>query len=251
MSEPSSGSRTVSLRITTESITRSAKETFQIGDTIGIYAVTRNTADEVAVPGRSDNRAHNAKWVLKEEGWEPATLFDIILWDEHMPMDFYAYYPYSSLASKPDSIPLAVETQQTAESAFLRSDVLLAKNTTGLMDGIVDLHFRHAFSLVNVYAQPMGISLNYSTMKTKLTGVNTGVVYNMQTGDLTPTTTGSIVLRPMSTQGQLQALVPAQEVPDGQSTIQIDDAEETYISHLDAYTLESGKMENMMIYVMK
>ena len=172
--EPSSSAKEVNFRIHSSLSTRAGKSDFEIGDSIGIYAVKRTTSATVAVPAIQGNQAHNAKWVKTEDGWKPATPIDKVVWSQDSsPLDFYAYWPYSREASRPDSILFAVNVMPDA-------DVLRAANIQGLTDGEVELVFQHAFSLVEV--EILGENIDFlPELAVKAINVNTKTAWNIGT----------------------------------------------------------------------
>jgi hypothetical protein len=76
-----------------------SSRTFKTGDTIGIF-VEKRTYQDVQSPVGSSNYKTNVKWVYREDGnWEPAGFDDMIYIPvDDMPIDIYAYYPYTGQA---------------------------------------------------------------------------------------------------------------------------------------------------------
>ena len=62
-------------------------------------------------PALFGNQAHNAKWVKTDEGWQPSSLWDKIVYPQDgAELDFYAYYPYSRDAIDPEAYCYGCET---------------------------------------------------------------------------------------------------------------------------------------------
>ena len=105
----------VTFRITRfdEIFSRATATNFEVGDSIGIYAVKHDVAGGNSFPALSGNQAHNAKWVKTDEGWQPASLKDKIVYPQDgAELDFYAYYPYSRDAINPEGIAMGVKPDQ-------------------------------------------------------------------------------------------------------------------------------------------
>lgn len=102
-------------------------------------------------PALSGNQAHNAKWVKTDEGWQPASLRDKIVYPQDgAELDFYAYYPYSRDAINPEGIAVGVKPDQRTIEGRNGSDWMVATNTTGVNEGEVELLFRHVMAVVEV-----------------------------------------------------------------------------------------------------
>jgi hypothetical protein len=77
-----------------------SSRTFHTGDAIGLFVEKRAYQDKQATVG-SGNYKTNVKWVYRENGsWEPASAEDrIYIPADNMPIDIYAYYPYTGQAT--------------------------------------------------------------------------------------------------------------------------------------------------------
>lgn len=146
-------SKEVAFRISRfdETFSRATTTNFEVGDSIGIYAVKHDAAGGNSFPALSGNQAHNAKWVKTDEGWQPASLKDKIVYPQDgVELDFYAYYPYSRDAINPEAIAVGVKPDQKTIEGRKGSDWMVATNTTGVNEGEVDLLFRHVMAAVEV-----------------------------------------------------------------------------------------------------
>ena len=227
---------------------RTGKERFNVGDSIGIFAVKRASADQIATPGTSGNQAHNAKWVKTEEGWRPASPIDKIVWPQDgAPIDFYAYYPYSREAVNPDAIVLSVNTSQEAASAFETSDALRAANTQGLTEGDVELWFEHLFALIDVNLKSETFAID-SLMQVSALGVCTKVQLNLGTGEQTSVETGNVTLYGASTDGKVwYGILPTQEIAAEHKFLQCEQNSEVYVYRTSGVSLTSGSRQKFEI----
>lgn len=229
-------------------MSRTGKEHFNVGDSIGIFAVKRTNPDEITVPGTSGNQAHNAKWVKTEEGWMPASPIDKVIWPQNgVPVDFYAYYPYSREAVNPEAIVLSVSSTQDVASAFEASDALRAANTEGLTDGDVELWFEHLFALVDVNLKSETFTID-SLMQVTARDVSTVVQLNLGTGVQTSVETGNVTLYGASTDGKVwYGILPQQEIAADQKLLQCEQSGEVYIYSTSGVSLTSGNRQKFEI----
>lgn len=77
----------------------SSSATFKVGDAIGLF-VEKRTNDNTQSTVGTNNYKTNLRWIYQEDGsWKPASTEDVIYSStDGMPLDIYAYYPYSSQA---------------------------------------------------------------------------------------------------------------------------------------------------------
>lgn len=197
---------------------RSVSSGFEVGDSIGIYAVKRDVSGEIGIPGKTGNQAHNAKWIKTLEGWTPASLKDKIVYPQDgAELDFYAYYPYNRNATAPDEISMAVQTEQGTEENLKKSDWMRASNTEGISEGEVELKFQHVLSCAEVQVQTGGVAPD-AGLEVHVTGVNTVCTYNLGAGTfLGESEVGTIVMQRLDAPGEsgsltFKALLPAQAI---------------------------------------
>lgn len=233
--------------------TRTGMEAFQIGDSIGVYAVPRPAGSTLpSLPERTGNLAHNAKWVKTADGWQPASSYDIILWDkEGRPMDFYAYYPFSADALDPQDLRMAVEAEQNSKASFLHSDWLRATNTEGLSKGTVCLKFDHMFAALDVCFDKGDVKVNGSKASVVLSNVVTEVSLDLGKGTMTPKKTGSVVFYPQDRESMhYQGIVPPQKIADGQSTIMLDNVSSAFIFQVPQVQLRRATIQRFSLSLM-
>ena len=234
----------VDFRVCESVPTRSGKMVFDIGDSIGIFAVKRVDVNKPALPGSQNNQAHNVKWVKTAEGWRPASAIDKVVWaQDGTPLDFYAYYPYQEEVKNPESIILAVQKNQIDEQALVLSDFLRATNTQGLTEGVVELNFSHLFALLDVQLIREGGDIAPDAALV-VTDVCTKVSVNLGTGIQTPVEMGRVQLFCANPSTHVyQGVLPAQEFVGGTATFQIDDKGVNYVYTFKDMTLQSGSSQ--------
>ncbi len=246
-SEPcpdSAGLKEVNFRIYSALSTRAGKDNFETGDSIGIYAVKRTVPGSVAIPGVSGNQAHNAKWVKTEKGWKPAGPMDKVVWaQDGEPRDFYAYWPYSGKASRPDSMVFAVNDMPEA-------DVLRAANVQGLTDGEVELAFEHALSLVEVEILGGHIDLlpelavKAINVKTK-TAWNIGTATFVHAADGAPTAGFAVA---DADKHLFRVVLPPQEIGTEVPFLQCNNGDAAYMyTPAERISLTAGSLQKMKI----
>lgn len=231
----------VDFRICESVPTRSGKMFFEVGDSIGIFAVKRIDMSEPALPGIHNNQAHNAKWIKTIDGWLPASPLDKVVWPQDgTPLDFYAYYPYQSNLVNPDSIIIAVRNNQIDEQSLIASDFLRAVNMHGLTTGEVELRFSHQFVLMNVKLSHKG--MNIAPDATLIAAdVCTKVFLNLGSGMQTPMEWGRVqFLCENPSLHVYQGILPVQEFVGGIATLQIDDQGINYVYAFEDMKLQSG-----------
>ena len=229
-------------------MSRAGKVCFNVGDSIGIFAVKRTTPNQVAIPGTSGNQAHNAKWVKTENGWRPASPIDKVVWSQDgTPIDFYAYYPYSREAINPEAIKLSVSTTQDVASPFDNSDDLLAENTQGLTDGEVELWFGHLFSLVNINLKSESFEID-SSMLVTARDVGTAILLNLGTGVQTPMGTANVTFyRASANDNVWSGILPPQRIVEEQALLQFEQSGEVYIYKTNGVNLTAGNHQKFEI----
>lgn len=127
--------------------TRATTTGFEQGDPIGLFAVAYNGAEALPLQV-GNNFLNNERFTYQSSVWTPQrTLY----WGDTN-LDFYAYYPYTSIPSVDKLVYEIAADQRIAEtgetlSAYEKSDFLYAKATNAARaDGDVSLRFNHLFS---------------------------------------------------------------------------------------------------------
>ena len=233
--------------IETNQFSRAGKDVFELGDSIGIFAVKRSNPSEQAFPNAEGNQAHNAKWIKTEKGWRPATVFDKVLWStDGSALDFYAYYPYDGSIKNPAEIASGVALSQSEIADFLASDKLRAVNKEGLTEGKVNLFFDHIFSMVQVKLVS-SVPLD-NTVELSVNGVYSNLKYNLGTGTQSLTEKFPILMHCIDLEQNLyQAIVPSQQVAKGTVFLNCDYKGNTYQYTSTGVNLEIGTCQKFQI----
>lgn len=245
--EEATRSREVTFRISEEESlgTKATATAFEIGDSIGVYAVRRTDPERVALPLKNGNQAHNAKLVKTAEGWTFATLADKIVYPhDGSKLDFYAYYPYDRNASDPEACYFKVKTNQNGENGFKASDFMVARNIAGMNEGEVSLTFSHALTMVKVKVSGgTGVVLDEG-LKVQMPGMLTAVSYHLGNDMLTNgQETGMIVLnREAGNEAEYTyaGYLPAQAIEAGVPLFRCILGEKVYIYNSEAVELTRG-----------
>ena len=239
--------REVDFAIEKNQFSRAGKDAFELGDSIGIFAVKRSNSSSQAFPGASGNQAHNAKWVKTEDGWRPATVFDKVLWaTDGSAMDFYAYYPFDRSITNPVEIKMGVALSQAEKSSFFASDKLRAVNAEGLAEGKVTLLFDHVFSMVQVKMYSDQVLDN--TIKVTVDGIYSSLTYNIGTGQQTLTDKFPVQMYCVNPEQNLyQAVIPSQNIAEGTIFLTCDYKGNTYQYVSTGVNLERGTCQKFEI----
>lgn len=227
-------------------LTRATSSVFEIGDSIGIYAVKRVDPAQIATPGISGNQAHNAKWVKTEEGWVPATLADKVVYPQDgAKLDFYAYYPYDRKANDPEKYLFAVRTNQADEKGMKASDFLVTRNTEGLNEGVVNLTFSHAMSMVKLIVRAESGKIPENALRVEMAEIKPSALYDFGSDFLTVQGETAIITLNREGQGEgdsfiYNAYVPAQAIASGTALFRMFLNEKVYVYTSEAIELTRG-----------
>lgn len=225
-------------------LARAMATNFEVGDSIGIYAVKRDIPSELGILTISGNQAHNAKWIKTTEGWSPASLKDKIVFPQDGgKLDFYAYYPYSSDAVDPEEISMGVKTDQRADEGWKSSDWMTAVNTEGINEGEVDLIFKHIMASVEVNVIGGKMIMPNEGLQVQVVGVCLKNSFHLGTGRFTVETgTGTIDMQRLEGEEGFRygALLPAQILEAGMPVMRCLLDGKIYIYRGEEVVLESG-----------
>ena len=134
-------------------------------------------------PALAGNQAHNAKWVKTDEGWQPSSLRDKIVYPQDgAELDFYAYYPYSRDAINPEVIAVGVKPDQRTIEGRNGSDWMVATNSTGVNEGEVELLFRHVMAAVEVEIRGGNVITPNERLEVQMTEICLKNSFNLGTG---------------------------------------------------------------------
>ena len=219
--------REVSFRIE-KNMTKVLDTEFAIGDSIGIFAVKRVDQNQIAVPGNTGNQAHNVKWVKTEEGWQPASLADKIVYPQDgAKLDFYAYFPYNRDAVQPNMIHLVVKSAQNNLEGLQASDIMVAYNRLGSNEGEVELVFSHVLSMVDL---KISEDINPADIQVQMADILVDAYLDLATDQLTNGSTyGAVNMLREENEAVFRAYVPAQSIMDGTALFRCMVGEKIYI----------------------
>ncbi|MBQ8502451.1 MAG: fimbrillin family protein [Bacteroides sp.] len=170
--------------------TRVTENTFDQGDKIGLYAMLNNSTinsnryiDNLELTLGSDNTFIPSRAVFYPEGSDNT-------------LNFISYYPYQNTAVSPASsqLPITVYADQSTHSAYSQSDFMVArKGSVKSSSDPVALEFSHQLTKLNIVLVP-GEGETATDMKKDnpsvfLTGCYTQAQYDLESGDISITTT--------------------------------------------------------------
>lgn len=238
----------IEIKISPSLSTRATDYGFETNDHIGLFVVNYNGT----TPGillDSGNHVDNMRFTYTGI-WTPDTP---VFWkDDSTHADFYLYYPYSQVGSV-SAYPFSVKADQSTESAYKASDMLVGKaeNVTPTESATV-IPANHVMSRIYIQLEAGNgftkESLANSSISVKINGLRTGASVNIATGAVTPTGNPSI-MTPYFTEGNYKALVVPQTVPEGNLiSVTVDGREYTLKK---SFTFESGKSHRFTITLSK
>jgi hypothetical protein len=229
------GFATPKTRVTTDQLFNS---TWQAGDEIGLFAVTRAAGATNALKP-TDNYFNNVKLTRQNDGsWTTTeTLYFPVSGNV---LDFYAYYPYRASLDNL-STAFTVQTDQSAGDGFAQSDLLLAK-TTGVAptDDAVTLTFSHVMAMVQVEIPNMP-----NDASAWLLNVKTSARLEWMATAATGTDTRDVRMARVSGTNLFRSLVPVQTVAIGYKLFAVEKADATVYESLrltNALTLTQGEV---------
>lgn len=198
------------LRVSTD---KNFNSTWQTGDQIGLYVVVNGQSLQA-----SGNYADNIKLTRQSDGsWDTDSGVTLYYPNNGDNLDFYAYYPYNTTMSNPASIIFNIQANQSQESDYNQSDLLLANNTNiPKSNNAVQLDFGHAMSMIQVEAKRKASVPQFdNSLTVTLKNALPQYTFNLS-GIGTPSTGGTssdIVMYKITDAGSnyiYRALVPAQ-----------------------------------------
>lgn len=236
-----------------DNLTRSGKTVFEIGDSIGIFAL--KSVGDPQYPTASVLQATNTKWKKTERGWAPASPRDKVVWTQDgQPMYFYAYAPYRRDVITPGTddlrFNLPLPTAQTTLKKVEEADVLRAVNLKGLTGGSVDLFFEHQYCHITVRLK----DVPEGTVSVNMVNVPINIAMNPANGAQTVTRIGSIKMKQTDTDSQLYtAVIPKMVAKGGEVLFQCTINEENVFNYKPAQDiiLQAGGQQTFEITMKK
>ena len=217
-------------------LTIESPHTFKAGDAIGLFVEKRTNPNAQSTVGNSNYKT-NIKWVYKADGsWKPASSDDMIYTSaDGIPLDIYAYYPYSEQA-KVNEIAIALPLR------IMTGKALNISNTSS-----VKLTFSDKTSFVKVIIPD--IDILSSVQVSILDVLSGGTIYPAKLGDsddFEPSTTkGNQSLA--FENGYFVAYLPEQVFEKNKHILNIKDGDNTIEYKLPEQLQISTGKENLIV----
>lgn len=126
------------------SVSRATDAQFVTGDEIGVFAVERMPC--IGVLKDAGNYADNKRFRFNGTTFTPVSEEDKISFSPTSTLDFYVYYPYMPHPENVTAHRFVVATDQTDGNNT--SDLMLAKDISGLRNPVIPLTFHHQMALI-------------------------------------------------------------------------------------------------------
>lgn len=231
-------------------ITRATDTGFDTNDKCGLYVVNRGIDNSSSALKATGNYVDNMRFTYNST-WTPDT--PVYWMDNTTHADFYLYFPYQSGISDVNAMPFSVKTNQSSESAYKASELLIGSTKdVAPTESAVVINAKHVLSqmIVNVAAG------NGFTTES-LAAANIGVTINGTKVSATVDIASSAVsatgdaksIKPWNTNGAWKALVIPQSVEETNLiTVNVDGKD---YNLKKAFTFVSGKSHKFTVTVSK
>lgn len=242
----------VHFNITSESITTRAtttasgdnySTTFENNDEIGIY--TSGLVDDKGVQSTTTDMS-NAKYTYKGSTLTAADNSKQYYYPKTGEAKFYAYYPYSETAASNGVVSFGVQTDQSVEANFKKSDFMTCVKTQASTSQAITLSMSHRLALVEVVLTNMdGASVEINDVKTTATWT-----YATDAISTTESSTANVKMLQQNNSTTHWALVPAQAIAKGSKLFTITLSGNTYyytITTDAGLTLASNKVNRFSL----
>lgn len=227
---------------------RATEYGFETNDKIGLFVVNYNGT----TPGsllNSGNHVDNMRFTYSGV-WTPDSP---IYWkDKTTHADFYLYYPYSAVSST-TAYPFTVKADQSAETNYKASDMLVGKATNVAPTAeAISIPINHVMSRMNIQLEPGNgftkESLAAANISVKVDGLKNGSTVNLATGAVTATGNAT-AMKPYKVDGVYKAIVVPQTVAETNLiTVTVDGRDFTFKK---GFTFEAGKSHNFTVTLSK
>lgn len=232
-------SESITTRATTTASRDNYSTTFEINDEIGIY-----TSGLVNEQGLTGNDMTNAQYTYN--GSELTTDGSAsYYYPKTGEAKFYAYYPYSETAASNGVVSFGVQTDQSVEANFKKSDFMTCVKTQASTSQAITLSMSHRLALVEV------VLTNMDGASVEINGVKTGFTWTIA-NDAVATTgdANSTVKMYKQSTATHWALVPQQNITQGSKLFTITHAGYTYyytINTAAGINLEANKVNRFKL----
>lgn len=188
-----------------------SKNSWVKNDSVGVYAVV--TGGQLAA---ANNPIHNLKLVFDGKNWISSGT-----WPKDIEnLDFYAYFPYNSLATDPTNLTFKAQLSQVEAVNLQNSNFLTAKNTNIAKKDTIKLTFESVMAVVQLDVPLQGKAFGPGkTLKAMLNEVNSKLSINLATGDKSSSEPTDIQMLRIEKEGDsnfeqtytYRAIIPAQQ----------------------------------------
>ena len=173
------------------SISKVVDESFETGDTIGLYVVSASQSDDGSTwtAGAlldTGNHLDNVCYTY-DGGWQSEVQH---FWkDAYTKADFYCYYPYTQAVNRAAEMHFETAKDQSTKGAFKSCEILWGKTELASpSEDYVALHASHRMSQLLIRVLP-GKGFTEETLEQSLTKVTvnnimTDAVLNLESGEL-------------------------------------------------------------------
>jgi hypothetical protein len=194
--------------------TKSTDFDFEVGDEVGIYAVSRN-GNQRGILKNSGNTADNKRFRFDGDQFVAVSESDKIFYEAGSILDFYVYYPYTPTIENVSAYSFTVSDDQSED--FDKNDLCWASNETGDMTNPVTLRFKHKLSQVHLRFNTGAVEKLTSA---KILDIIPSASLNLQTGEIVtadkPKQSPEMFLYGKSDKTYVyRSLQPAQEIKKG------------------------------------
>ena len=126
--------------------TRVTDTQFEYNDEVGVYVTAADSKLQIG-----GNEVNNEKFVYNGTSWKsPRPVY----WNKGN-HNVYAYYPYSEVVSDIEDYKFSVQTDQSTDEGYAKSDFLWANvSNVEATSSAVKMQFAHKLSCVNVVLEP-------------------------------------------------------------------------------------------------
>lgn len=234
-------SESITTRATTTASGNNYSTTFDNNDKIGIY-----TSGLVNEQGLTGNDMTNAQYTYNESTLTAADNSTQYYYPKTGEAKFYAYYPYSETAASSGVVSFGVQTDQSVEANFKKSDFMTCVKTQASTSQAITLSMSHRLALVEVVLTNMGgASVEINDVKTTATWT-----YATDAISTTESSTANVKMLQQNNSTTHWALVPAQAIAKGSKLFTITLSGNTYyytITTDAGVTLASNKVNRFSL----
>lgn len=222
--------------------TRSAMESFSVGDNIGVYMTARtNNKLPITLSSNTDNLINNGKYTYSTSNlWSSSST---AYWkDGESVYDVIAYYPYCSI-SDIYTVRDTLTVNQTTETALRQCDFLYGRTDSVSYNrdytGIA-LAMKHKFCRLNINVD-LGTVITATNIKVSIYNAKNIALINLSTGLVTSSgTLHSISAYYDSSKKQAVCILPPQDFTSGTELVRVSYLDSSSVERRLSYTLNNA-----------